>query len=123
MSKTNVAPAQAVDELAVNTIKFLSADGVEKAKSGHPGLPMGAADYTYVLWNRFLRYNPHDPEWPNRDRFILSGGHGSMLLYALLHLSGYDLAVEDLKRLGRDLERRSPLGTALVLSGCHGRCP
>lgn len=85
-----------IDDLAVNTIKFLAADGVEKAKSGHPGLPMGAADYCYVLWNRFLRYNPADPKWPNRDRFVLSGGHGSMLLYSLLHLAGYDISLDDL---------------------------
>ncbi len=87
-----------LDELAVNTIRFLSVDGVEKAKSGHPGLPMGAADYAYVLWNKFLRYNPKDPMWPNRDRFILSGGHGSMLLYSLLHLAGFDISLEDLKQ-------------------------
>lgn len=86
------------DELAVNTIKFLAADGVEKAKSGHPGLPMGAADYAFVLWNAFLRYNPSDPKWPNRDRFVLSGGHGSMLLYSLLHLAGFDISLEDLKQ-------------------------
>jgi transketolase len=87
-----------VDDLAVNTIKFLAVDGVEKAKSGHPGLPMGAADYAYVLWNKFLRYNPKDPKWPNRDRFILSGGHGSMLLYSLLHLAGFDMPMEDLQQ-------------------------
>lgn len=85
-----------IDDLAVNTIKFLAVDGVEKAKSGHPGLPMGAADYAYVLWTRFLRYNPQDPKWPNRDRFILSGGHGSMLLYSLLHLAGFDMPMEEL---------------------------
>lgn len=87
-----------LDDLAVNTIKFLAVDGVEKAKSGHPGLPMGAADYAYVLWNRFLRYNPKDPKWPNRDRFILSGGHGSMLLYSLLHLAGFDMPMEELQQ-------------------------
>ncbi len=86
-----------LDELAVNTIKFLSVDGVEKAKSGHPGLPMGAADYAYVLWTRYLRFNPKDPEWPNRDRFVLSGGHGSMLLYSLLHLAGFDMPMEQLQ--------------------------
>jgi transketolase len=84
--------------LAVNTIKMLAVDGVEKAKSGHPGLPMGAADYAFTLWSRYLRFNPEDPQWPNRDRFILSAGHGSMLLYALLHLAGYDLPLEELKR-------------------------
>lgn len=87
-----------IDDLAVNTIKFLAADGVEKAKSGHPGMPMGAADYTYVLWSKYLRYNPADPTWPNRDRFILSGGHGSMLLYSMLHLAGYDMPLDQLKQ-------------------------
>ncbi|MFQ3549871.1 MAG: transketolase, partial [Armatimonadota bacterium] len=87
-----------LDQMAVNTIRFLSADGVEKAKSGHPGLPMGAADYAYVLWAKYLKYNPKDPKWQNRDRFILSGGHGSMLLYSLLHLAGYDMPMEQLKQ-------------------------
>lgn len=86
-----------LDDLAVNTIKFLAVDGIEKAKSGHPGLPMGAADYSFVLWTKFLRYNPKDPAWPNRDRFVLSGGHGSMLLYSLLHLAGFDMPYDDLK--------------------------
>jgi len=86
-----------LDELCVNTIRMLSADGVEKANSGHPGMPMGAASMAYVLWTRFLRHNPLNPEWPDRDRFILSPGHGSMLLYSLLHLTGYDLSLEDLK--------------------------
>ncbi|MCE5198617.1 MAG: transketolase [Armatimonadota bacterium] len=87
-----------IDDLCVNTIKFLAVDGIEKAKSGHPGLPMGAADYAYVLWTKYLRYNPQDPKWPNRDRFILSGGHGSMLLYSLLHLAGYNFSIEDLQQ-------------------------
>lgn len=87
-----------LDQLAVNTIKFLAVDGVEKAKSGHPGLPMGAADYAYVLWTEYLRYNPNDPKWPNRDRFVLSGGHGSMLLYSLLHLAGFDMPMEELQQ-------------------------
>ena len=85
-----------LDQIAVNTIKFLAVDGVEKAKSGHPGLPMGAADYAYVIWSKYLRYNPQDPQWPNRDRFILSGGHGSMLLYSMLHLAGFDMPLEEL---------------------------
>jgi len=72
-------------------------DGVQKAKSGHPGMPMGMADAAYVLWTQFLRHNPSNPKWPNRDRFILSGGHGSMLLYSLLHLTGYDLPLDELK--------------------------
>lgn len=87
-----------IDELAVNTIKFLAVDGVEKAKSGHPGLPMGIADVAYVLWAKYLKYNPQDPHWINRDRFVLSGGHGSMLLYTLLHLAGYDISLDDLKQ-------------------------
>ncbi|MGQ9455915.1 MAG: transketolase [Armatimonadota bacterium] len=87
---------ETIDQLAVDTIRFLCVDGVEKAKSGHPGLPMGAADYAYVLWSRFARYNPRNPRWPNRDRFVLSGGHGSMLLYSLLHLAGFDISIDDL---------------------------
>ncbi len=83
---------------AVNTIRFLAADAVQKANSGHPGLPMGMADVAFVLWTQFLRHNPQDPSWWNRDRFVLSGGHGSMLLYSLLHLTGYDLPLEQLKQ-------------------------
>lgn len=86
-----------LDELCVNTIRMLSADCVEKAKSGHPGMPMGAAAMAYVLWARFLCHNPMDPKWPDRDRFVLSAGHGSTLLYSLLHLTGYDLSLDDLK--------------------------
>lgn len=86
------------DQLAVNTIRTLSIDAVEKANSGHPGMPMGAAPMGYVLWTRFMRHNPHNPKWPNRDRFVLSAGHGSMLLYSLLHLSGYDVSLDDLKQ-------------------------
>lgn len=85
-------------ELAVNTIRMLSADAVEKAQSGHPGLPMGFADVAFVLWMQFLRFNPQNPQWPNRDRFILSAGHGSMLLYSLLHLFGYDLSLDDIRQ-------------------------
>ncbi len=81
----------------VNTIRFLAADAVEKAKSGHPGAPMGMADMAFVLWNQFLRYDPDDPQWPNRDRFVLSAGHASMLLYSLLHLAGYKLTMEDIQ--------------------------
>ena len=86
-----------LDELCVNTIRMLSADGVEKANSGHPGMPMGAATVAYVLWTRFLKHNPANPDWPDRDRFVLSAGHGSMLLYSMLHLTGYDLPLEELK--------------------------
>ena len=83
---------------AINALRFLSADSVQAANSGHPGLPMGAAAMAYVIWTRHLRYNPRNPGWPNRDRFILSGGHGSMLLYSLLYLSGYELPMEELQR-------------------------
>ncbi len=81
----------------MNTIRTLAIDTVQKANSGHPGLPLGAAPMAYVLWQRFLKHNPRDPQWPDRDRFVLSAGHGCMLLYALLHLTGYDLTMEDLK--------------------------
>ncbi|MDR4507750.1 MAG: transketolase [Candidatus Brocadiaceae bacterium] len=94
-------------DLTVNTIKMLSADAVEKAKSGHPGLPMGCSDIAFVLWMQFLRFNPKDPQWPNRDRFILSAGHGSMLLYSILHLFGYDVSLEDLKQF-RQLNSKTP---------------
>src|ERR1700740_335134 len=96
-----------LDQLSINTIRMLAADAVQQAKSGHPGAPMGAAAMAYVLWNRFLKHNPTDPHWPDRDRFILSAGHGSMLLYALLHLSGYDLPLEQLE-LFRQWESRTP---------------
>ena len=87
----------ALTQLAINTIRFLSVDGVQKANSGHPGLPMGCAPMTYVLWQKHLRHNPKNPKWPDRDRFVLSAGHGSMLLYSMLHLYGYDLALDELK--------------------------
>ena len=83
--------------LAINTIRTLSIDAIQKADSGHPGLPMGAAPMAYALWNNHLHHNPHNPQWANRDRFILSAGHGSMLLYSLLHLTGYDLSLEEIK--------------------------
>lgn len=83
--------------LGANTLRILALDAVEKAQSGHPGLPMGAADYAFTLWAEYLRFNPKDPTWPNRDRFILSAGHGSMLLYGLLHLFGYDVPMEELQ--------------------------
>ena len=82
---------------AINTLRFLSADAVQQANSGHPGLPMGAAAMAYTLWTRHLRHNPRNPRWMGRDRFILSGGHGSMLLYSLLHLTGYDVSLDDIK--------------------------
>ncbi len=89
---------QNLDELAISTIRTLSIDAIEAANSGHPGLPMGAAPMAYVLWSRHMNHNPKNPEWFNRDRFILSAGHGSMLLYSLLHLSGYDLPMEEIKK-------------------------
>lgn len=96
-----------LDERSVNTIRFLSADMVQQANSGHPGLPLGAAPMAYVLWTRFLRFDPDEPKWPNRDRFVLSAGHGSALLYSLLHLTGYDLPLDELKRF-RQLGSKTP---------------
>ena len=93
-------------ELA-NAIRMLSVDAVQRANSGHPGMPMGMADIAEVLWNDFLHHNPNNPKWPNRDRFLLSNGHGSMLQYALLHLSGYDLSIDDLKNF-RQLHSKTP---------------
>ncbi|MBD3223917.1 MAG: transketolase [Caldithrix sp.] len=94
-------------KLTANTLRLLAADGVQKANSGHPGMPMGMADVAAVLWSRYLRFNPQKPDWPNRDRFVLSAGHGSMLLYSLLHLSGYDVGLEDLKTF-RQWSSRTP---------------
>jgi len=96
-----------LDQLCVNTIRFLAVDAVEKAKSGHPGMPMGMAPAAYVLWDRHLRHNPSNPQWHNRDRFVLSGGHGSMLLYSLLHLTGYDISLDEIKRF-RQWESKTP---------------
>src|SRR3954465_8797553 len=88
-----------LEELCVNTIRFLAVDAVEKAKSGHPGTPMGMADMAFVLWTEFLRHDPSDPHWKNRDRFVLSAGHASMLIYSLLHLTGYpDMTLDELKQ-------------------------
>jgi transketolase len=87
-----------LDQLCINTIRFLSVDAVQKAKSGHPGMPLGAAPMAYVLWTRLLTHNPRNPGWFDRDRFVLSAGHGSMLLYSLLHLTGYDLTLDDIKQ-------------------------
>lgn len=93
-------------ELA-NAIRALSMDAVQKANSGHPGAPMGMADIAEVLWRGHLKHNPTNPQWADRDRFILSNGHGSMLHYSLLHLAGYDLSIEDLKQF-RQLHSRTP---------------
>ena len=92
-----------LDQLCVNTLRFLAVDEVEKANSGHPGLPLGAAPMAYVLWSRFLRHNPLNPAWPNRDRFVLSAGHGCALLYALLHLTR-------LRLVFRGVEAVPPMG-------------
>src|SRR5260370_6276455 len=100
-------PSLTLDQLAVNTIRTLSIDAVQKANSGHPGLPLDAAPMAYALWTRILRHNPKDPKWPDRDRFVLSAGHGSMLLYSLLYLTGYDLLLDDLEQF-RQLGSRTP---------------
>ncbi len=96
-----------LQEKAINTIRFLSADAVQQANSGHPGLPMGCAALAYTLWTRHLRFNPANPHWADRDRFVLSGGHGSMLLYSLLHLTGYDLSLDEIKNF-RQWGSRTP---------------
>ena len=104
MADVPLHPAEAImaytklDDLCINTVRFLAVDTVQQANSGHPGAPMGAAPLAYVLWDRFLKHSPDDPHWPDRDRFILSPGHASALLYALIHLTGYDLPLEELKR-------------------------
>ncbi|MHB1000565.1 MAG: transketolase [Armatimonadota bacterium] len=96
-----------ITDLALNTIRFLAVDAVEKAKSGHPGTPMGSAEIAYLLWMRHMRYNPRNPHWANRDRFVLSAGHASMLLYSMLYLTGYDLSLDDIKQF-RQLGSRTP---------------
>ncbi|MFS8836733.1 transketolase, partial [Synechococcus sp. WC101] len=93
-----VAAPPSLEQLAINTIRFLAVDAVQKANSGHPGLPMGAAPMAYVLWQQFLKFNPRNPKWVDRDRFVLSAGHGCMLQYALLHLTGFDVSLEDIKQ-------------------------
>jgi transketolase len=96
-AKVQLETTPELDQLCINTIRTLAIDAVQKANSGHPGLPLGAAPMAYVLWTRFMRYNPKNPKWQNRDRFLLSAGHGCMLLYALLHLTGYDLSLDEIK--------------------------
>ncbi len=98
---TAMKAASTLADLCINTIRTLSIDGVQKANSGHPGMPMGAATMAYVLWTRHLRYNPVNPAWPDRDRFVLSAGHASMLLYSMLHLTGYDVTLDDIKQFRR----------------------
>src|SRR5271168_665466 len=100
-------PFQPIDELCINTIRTLSIDAVQKANSGHPGMPLGAAPMAYVLWTRHLRHNPTNPKWPDRDRFVLSAGHASMLLYSLLFLTGYDLTMADIQQF-RQWDSRTP---------------
>src|SRR6056297_675612 len=100
-------PADNLDHLCVNTLRTLAMDAVEKAQSGHPGMPMGMADAAWVLWTKFLKHNPQNPDWFDRDRFILSAGHGSMLLYGLLHLTGYNLSLDELKNF-RQLHSLTP---------------
>src|SRR5829696_7975511 len=104
---TQLVKTTDIDTLCINTIRTLSLDAVQKANSGHPGLPLGMAPAAYVLWTKFLRHNPKNPKWFNRDRFLLSAGHGSMLLYSLLHLTGYDLPLDELKRF-RQLHSKTP---------------
>lgn len=103
----NAVDTKAVETLAINAIRTLSIDAIQKANSGHPGLPMGAAPMAYTLWQKYLKHNPANPHWPDRDRFVLSAGHGSMLLYSLLHLTGYDVTLDDLKGF-RQLLSRTP---------------
>src|SRR5215469_10645994 len=107
----NTTPAAQIqsdlDQLCINTIRTLAMDAVQQANSGHPGTPMALAPVAYVLWRKFLRFNPRNPKWANRDRFILSNGHASMLLYALLHLTGYDLSLDDIKHF-RQWESKTP---------------
>jgi transketolase len=93
----NVKPNRELQEQCINTIRILSADAVQNANAGHPGMPMGAAAMAYTLWTQFLKHNPRNPQWFDRDRFVLSAGHGSMLLYSLLFLSGYDLPIEEIR--------------------------
>src|SRR5438132_1420822 len=106
-ASAQAARTEATYAEVVNAIRALSMDAVQKANSGHPGMPMGMAEIAEVLWRRFLRHNPANPAWPDRDRFVLSNGHGSMLQYALLHLSGYDLPMSELQRF-RQLHSKTP---------------
>src|SRR5436189_489720 len=119
---TIAAPPKApdIDALCINTIRTLSIDAIQKANSGHPGTPMALAPVAYTLWQRFLRYDPADPIWPNRDRFVLSNGHASMLLYALLHLAGVKVATEDYRLTG---EPAVSLDDIKKFRSVDSRCP
>lgn len=99
--------SSAIDTKSVNSIRVLAADAIQKANSGHPGLPLGSAPMAYELWANHMNHNPKDPKWENRDRFILSGGHGSALLYSLLHFFGYGITIEDMKNF-RQLGSKTP---------------
>src|SRR5215470_16200309 len=103
----NVKQNRELQEQCINTIRILSADAVQNANAGHPGMPMGAAAMAYTLWTKFLRHNPRNPQWFDRDRFVLSAGHASMLLYSMLHLTGYDLPLEQIKQF-RQWESHTP---------------
>src|SRR5262245_63813684 len=118
LRETEVLPhSRAEHDRMANAIRALAMDAVEQAKSGHPGLPMGAADIATVLFTKFLKFDPSDPRWPDRDRFVLSAGHGSMLLYALLYLMGYEgVGIEDIKRFRQ-------LGSPCAGHPEHGHCP
>src|SRR5207302_6533841 len=106
-AKVQLETTPELDQLCINTIRALAIDAVQKANSGHPGLPMGAAGMAYVLWTRFLKFNPRNPKWFDRDRFVLSAGHGSMLLYSLLFLTGYDLGLDDIEQF-RQWQSKTP---------------
>ncbi|UCF41800.1 MAG: transketolase, partial [Gemmatimonadota bacterium] len=107
MPQAGVAQSAALDLLCVNTVRTLSMDAVQRANSGHPGAPMALAPLCYVLWTRHLRHNPANPAWQDRDRFVLSAGHASMLLYSLLHLTGYEVSLDDIKNF-RQLGSTTP---------------
>src|SRR6266581_1650377 len=119
--KSDITPD--LDQLCINTIRALAIDAVQKAESGHPGLPLGAAPMAYVLWTRFLRHNPRNPKWENRDRFLLSAGHGSMLLYSLLYLTGYDLSLDEIKNFRQWGSLRVPWARGLPMGSAWRWAP
>src|SRR5204863_9533675 len=108
-----------LDQLCINTIRALAIDAVQKAESGHPGLPLGAAPMAYALWTRFMRYNPRNPRWENRSRFLLSAGHGCMLFSSLLHLTGYDSSLDELKRFRQWASMTPGHPDKLLIAGCE----